>query len=212
MIYSWEKIASQEDLYTKADFQKASLRLVEEQILYQSNAKQKFDYDLISKFETEFIQVFDFLGCKVDHNRQSNYIAIIPMHAKVGKIPLMHTLLSLVLRKLYAHHMKMGNLNSGIAGVSLKELEMAFNESTGRELKMKPQSDFLRLLDVMKRWGIARAVKVTDANETSWFVEILPGILSLINEQSLSMIKAHAEINYQPASELDSHDNSTHYE
>ena len=54
MIWNWEKLVGQEDLFTKADFQKASLRLVEEQILYQSNARQKFDYDLISKFETEF--------------------------------------------------------------------------------------------------------------------------------------------------------------
>ena len=212
MIWNWEKLVGQEDLFTKADFQKASLRLVEEQILYQSNARQKFDYDLISKFETEFIQVFDFLGCKLDHNRQSRYVAIIPMHAKVGKIPLMHTLLSLVLRKLYAHHMKMGNLNSGVAGVSLEELEMAFNESTGRELKMKPQSDLLRLLDVMKRWGIARSVKVTDANEVTWYVEILPGILSLIGEQSLAMIKAHAESNYQPNDESDSQTDLNNHE
>lgn len=107
------------------------------------------------------------------------------MQPDTSKIPLMHTLLALVLRKLYDHHMNRGSLNAGIAGIGLSELEIAFNESTGRELPMKPQSELIGLLDAMKRWGIARPIKTENLGDATWYVEILPGIQSLINERSI---------------------------
>lgn len=198
MPVNWKRIAEQQALYSISDFQKAAMRLIVEQVLYQANSRQRLDYDLISAYENEFAEVLDLVGCKLDHNSQERYIAAVPTQPESSKISLMHTLLALVLRKLYDHHMNRGSLNAGIAGISLSELETAFNESTGRELPMRPQSELISMLDAMKRWGIARPVKTENVGETTWYVEILPGIQSLINERSLAMLKAHAETLYEP--------------
>lgn len=200
MAVNWTRISEQQGAYTVSDFQKAALRLVVDQVLYQANPKQRSDYDLIAAYEKEFSEVLDLLGCRLDHNRQERYIATVPTQPEVSKIPLMHTLLALVLRKLYDHHMNRGSLNAGIAGVGLSELEVAFNESTGRELPMKPQAELMGMLDAMKRWGIARPAKADNLGEVTWYVEVLPGIQSLINERSLAMLKAHAEVLYEPGS------------
>lgn len=198
MPVNWKRIAEQQETYTIGDFQRAALRLVVDQVLYQANSRQRSDYDLIAAYERDFAEVLDLLGCKLDHNTQERYVAAVPTQPEVSKIPLMHTLLALVLRKLYDHHMNRGSLNAGIAGVGLSELETAFKESTGRELPMKPQTELINMLDAMKRWGIARPMKADNLGEVTWYVEILPGIQSLINERSLAMLKAHAEVLYEP--------------
>ncbi|SIT13249.1 protein of unknown function [Thalassolituus maritimus] len=198
MSVNWNRIAERQETFTVKDFQRAALRLIVDQVLYQSNAKQRVDYDLIAAYEKEFTEVLDLLGCNLDHNARERYVAAVPTQPDVSKIPLMHTLLALVLRKLYDHHMNRGSLNIGIAGISLSELETAFKESTGRDLPMKPQADLMVMLEAMKRWGIARPVKADNVGEVTWYVEILPGIQSLINERSLAMLKAHAEVLYEP--------------
>ncbi len=198
MPVNWKRLADQNKTYTISDFQKAAARLMADQVLYQANLKQRFDYDLIASHEKEFAEAFDLFGCKLDHNAHQRYVAAIPTLSDVSKIPLMYTLMALVLRKLYDHHMNSGSLNAGVAGVGLPELETAFKESTGRDLPMKPQSELMELLNAMKRWGIARAKKTDGIEEVSWYVEILPGIQSLISERSLAMLKAHAEVLYEP--------------
>jgi len=207
MPVSWKRIAEQQEIYTIGDFQRAALRLVTEQILYQVNPKQRSDYDLVAAYENEYSEALDLFGCKLDHNIQERYVAAVPTQQEVSKIPLMHTLLALVLRKLYDHHMNRGVLNAGIAGVSIAELETAFRESTGRDLPMKPQSELMTMLDAMKRWGIARPMKTENLGEVTWYVEILPGIQSLINERSLAMLKAHTEALFEPESALEENRN-----
>lgn len=200
MPVSWKRIAEQQETYSIGDFQRAALRMVTEQILYQANPKQRSDYDLVAAYENEFAEALDLFGCKLDHNIQERYVAAVPTQPEVAKIPLMHTLLALVLRKLYDHHMNRGSLNAGIAGIGIAELETAFKESTGRDLPMKPQTELMNMLDAMKRWGMARPMKADNLGEVTWYVEILPGIQSLINERSLAVLKAHAEVLYEPDS------------
>jgi len=197
MPINWNRLADQHETYTAADFQRAAMRLITEQVLYQANNKQRSDYDLVAAYENEFGEAIGLFGCKLDHNSRERYVASVPTQP-VGRIPLLHTLLALVLRKLYDHHMNRGSLSGGIAGVGLPELETAYKESTGRELPMRPQSDLQGLLEAMRRWGIARLVKFdAGGGEPDWNVEILPGIQSLISERSLANLKAHAEQLYE---------------
>lgn len=200
MAVNWKRLAEQHQMYTESDFQKVAMRLITEQILYQSNPMQRTAYDLVAKFENEFAEVLELIGCRLDVNPQARYVATVPLLPETSKVPLMHTLLALVLRKLYDHHIHRGTLQAGVAGVGLPELETAFSESTGRELPMKPHSELLNIMDAMKRWGIARAVKSEGAEESTWVIEILPGIQSLINERTIAMLKAHAETLYMPES------------
>ncbi|MBK1851575.1 DUF4194 domain-containing protein [Marinobacter sp. 1-4A] len=203
MPISWKRIAEQDEAHTVRDFQKAAKRLIVDQVLYQANPKQRADYDLVAAHESAFAEALDLFGCMLDLNVQERYAAAVPTVTEVSKIPLMHTLLALVLRKLYDHHMNSGSLHAGIAGVSLPELEAAFQESTGRELPMKPQSELQGMMDAMKRWGIARLVRTENLGDSAWFAEILPGIQSLINERTLAMLKSHAEFLYEPEGWVD---------
>ncbi|MCU7829593.1 MAG: DUF4194 domain-containing protein [Candidatus Thiodiazotropha sp. (ex Myrtea sp. 'scaly one' KF741663)] len=197
MPVNWDRIADKQEAYGVGDFQKAAHRLITEQILYQANSKQRTAYDLVVAYVNEFTEALDLFGCRLDHNPYARYVAAVPTQPDVSKISLMHTLLALVLRKLYDQHMNRGTLSAGIAAVSIAELETAFKESTGRDLPMKPQTELIGLLDAMKRWGIARPEKTDNLGETTWYVEILPGIQSLITERSLAMLKAHAETLYE---------------
>lgn len=203
MPVSWKRIAEQNEAHTVRDFQRAAQRLIVDQVLYQSNSKQRSDYDLVAAHESAFAEALDLFGCILDLNVQQRYVAAVPTVTEVSKIPLMHTLLALVLRKLYDYQMNRGMLNAGVAGVTLSELETAFQESTGRELPMKPQSELQGVMDAMKRWGIARLVRTENQAEATWFVEILPGIQSLINERALAMLKSHAESLYEPDGLID---------
>lgn len=198
MPINWKRIAEQDGAHSVRDFQKAAQRLIVDQVLYQANPKQRADYDLVVAYEGAFAEALDLFGCMLDLNVQERYAAVVPTITEVSKIPLMHTLLALVLRKLYDHHMNSGSLHAGIAGISLPELEAAFQESTGRELPMKPQSELIGVMDAMKRWGIGRLVRTENLGEATWFVEILPGIQSLINERTLAILKSHAELLYEP--------------
>ena len=198
MPINWKRIAEQDGAHSVRDFQKAAQRLIIDQVLYQANPKQRADYDLVVAYEGAFAEALDLFGCMLDLNVQERYAAVVPTITEVSKIPLMHTLLALVLRKLYDHHMNSGSLHAGIAGISLPELEAAFQESTGRELPMKPQSELIGVMDAMKRWGIGRLVRTENLGEATWFVEILPGIQSLINERTLAILKSHAELLYEP--------------
>jgi hypothetical protein len=131
MPVSWKRIVEQQQTYAETDFQSAAMRLINEQVLYQSIPRQRIAYDLISQYVNEFSEALDLFGCVLDHNEQGRYFAAIPKQADAGKIPLMHTLLALVLRQLYDYHMNKGSLNAGVAGVSISELETAFNGQEG---------------------------------------------------------------------------------
>lgn len=198
MPTSWKRIVENQEIYSIKDFQKAASSLIAEQILYQADSKQRAGYDIVSNYEREFVELLDLFGYTLDHNIQERYVAVISIQKVVNKISITHTLLALVLRKLYDHHMKQGVLNSGVAGISLNELEVAFKESTRRELPMKPNSILKGLLTDMKRWGIARFKKSENLEKASYYVEILPGIQSVVNEKSLAIIKAYAETKYEP--------------
>ncbi|MCY7296234.1 DUF4194 domain-containing protein [Alteromonas sp. a30] len=198
MSSRWTKLAESQEIYAVQDFQKAAMRLLNEQVLYQGNSNQRKDFDLIAQYEADFTQALDMFGCRLEINRNEQYVAAIPTIPETSKITLKETLLVLVLRKLYDQHMERGTLHQGIAGVSLIELETAYKTSTNRELPMKPQSELLGLFDVMKRWGVAKAIKQLNGDETDWYIQVLPGIQSIMNENAIASLKAHAEMQYEP--------------
>lgn len=193
MPISWKRIVESQKAYGESDFQRAAMRLVTEQILYQSNMRQRSDHDLVVAYEKEFAEALELLGCKLDVNPNYRYVAATPTQVEASKFTLNQTLLALVLASLYDHHMRSGTLRKGVAEVSIPELEAAFKESTRRDLPMRPQSELFDLLDVAKRWGIARAARSDEAEGAEWYVEILPGVTSLVTQNWIASLKAHAE-------------------
>ncbi|MEQ8512225.1 DUF4194 domain-containing protein [Algiphilus sp.] len=200
MPKTWNLLVEGQTQYREVDFQRAAMRLFNEQVLYQSNPQQRTDYDLVVRYLREFQEALWLFGCVLDHNEAARYVAAVPKIPEGHKIGLKQSLLALVLAQLYDHHMGRGTLDKGVAGVSMSELAAAYKAATQRDLSLKPQNEIMGLLDDMKRWGIARAAKTEEFGEPTWYVEILPGIQSLINQASLARLKAHAEALFEPDS------------
>ncbi|GAA3923819.1 DUF4194 domain-containing protein [Litoribacillus peritrichatus] len=198
MNVSWKRLAELDKYCDESDFQRAALRLMNEQVLYQSNPKQRSAYDLVSRYENEYSKALDLFGCRLDHNTSFQYVACVPRYPEMTKMTLDQTLLVLVLRKIYDHHMQTGTLDKGIASVTIHELEMAYSESTQRELQIKPITRLDNLFQTMRRWGLARMVRNEDSVENPWIIQVLPAIQSLVNEQSLAILKAHAAQQFEP--------------
>ena len=195
MPLNWTKLAAQDERLLEDDFQRAAMRLMNEQILYESNAPQRTAYRLIVRFLDAFEEAFSLFGCRLDHNEHARYIAAVPVVEDAQRIGIKQTLMILVLAQLYDYHMSRGTLDKGIAGIDMGELATAYKASTGRDLVLKPQTEVMALLEDMKRWGVARATRTEAFGEATWGVEILPGIQSLVTERSLAKLKAHAQVN-----------------
>lgn len=63
MPVNWKRIVEHQQTYSIEDFQRAALRLLNEQILYQVNPKQRSDYDLIATYENEFAEASAIVIC-----------------------------------------------------------------------------------------------------------------------------------------------------
>jgi hypothetical protein len=198
MPISWERTAEKSGIYSISDFQRATSRLVYEQVLYHSDNRQRRDYELVVSNEREFVEALNLLGLKLEVNPTERYVACVPTFPQTGNINVNEALLALVLRKLYHQNMMMGGLDKGVAGISLPELEVAYEEATGRKLVLSPRSEFESMFAAMKRWGIARLRKTDKNDHQPLSVEILPGIQSVLNESAIAMLKVSAQVQFEP--------------
>ena len=192
MPLSWKPFVEKQDkpIYSEQHFQKAAMQLITEQVIYQSNRKQKSTYDLINLYRKQFDESVKLFGCELKHNEAFRYYAAVPLFSELSRVSLPDTLMALVLRKIYDRKMHKGVVHKGIAEVSINELEVDYLDSTNRELVLQPRTILDQQFKSMKRWGIARMVKGEDDVD---FVQILPGIATMINEATLSNLKTHAE-------------------
>lgn len=195
MSQYWDSIAERTvGQHTPEEFEAAAYRLVVEQVLYYADRHSRTAYWMVDRYEREFRQALAPLGVNVYVNRQLRYACAIPEHAKAGTASIAQTLLALVLRMIYDESARIGQLNEdGEVVCDLVELEVKYREMSGRDLPSKGKLD--ALLEVMKRWGIARVSQKleSDSDEGSltsqpYVVIIRPAITDLLGETALQRL------------------------
>ena len=189
----WESVADKtQRIATPEQFEAAAYRLVTEQVLYAADIRSRVAYGLIDQFEREFRTVLVPLGVLVKVNRQLRYAYALPTHAKVSAASTEHTLLALVLRKIYDESAQAGQFNDdGEVLCDLIELEEKFRLATRRELPAGGRLE--EAMRTMKRWGIAKSSKEEDAPDPDaanqpYVVVIRPAIADLLGESPLQRL------------------------
>ncbi len=195
MSQYWDSVANRTmGQHTAEEFEATAYRLVAEQVLYYADRHSRTAYWMVERYERDFRQALDPLGISVQVNRQLRYAFAVPQHAKVGTASIAQTILALVLRMIYDESARIGQLNDdGEVICDLVELEEKYRQMSGRELPSKGKLD--ALLEVMKRWGIARVSQelTSDGSDGSsatqpYVVIIRPAIADLLGETALQRL------------------------
>lgn len=158
----WDTLAARsQGLYVAAEFELASYRLVNEQVLYHADRHSRNAYHLIEGYERDIRTALRPLGVDVQVNRELRYAYAVPLHGKSGTASTNQTLFALVLRNIYDEAARNADTNDdGEVVCDLVELEEKFRLMTGRTLPGK--SELRDLLRTARRWGIARVVGGAD--------------------------------------------------
>lgn len=158
----WDTLAARsQGLYLPAEFELASYRLVNEQVLYHADRHSRNAYHLIEGYERDIRTALRPLGVDVQVNRELRYAYAVPLHGKSGTASTNQTLFALVLRNIYDEAARNAETNDdGEVVCDLVELEEKYRMMTGRTLPGK--SELRDILRTARRWGIARVVGGAD--------------------------------------------------
>lgn len=216
MSQYWESLASRTDgQHTAEELEVAAYRLTAEQVLYYADRHSRTAYWMIERYEREFRQALAPIGVDVQVNRQLRYVFAVPKHAKAGSASVAQTVFALVLRAIYEEAASTGQLSEdGEVTCDLVELDEKYRLLSGKEFPTKGKLD--ALMEVMKRWGIARKSSEQshdDMDDISggqpYAVIIRPAIADLLGEIALTRLAQFgtaAETNVDEAESNDSNE------
>lgn len=199
----WESAAEKtHGIATAEQFETAAYRLVTEQVLYAADLRSRVAYGLVEQFERDFRMVLDPLGVMVKVNRQLRYAYALPTHEKVSVATTEHTLLALMLRKIYDESAQAGQFNDeGEVLCDLIELEEKFRLATQRDLPTGGRLE--EAMRTMKRWGIAKISREDNPTEVDvadqpYVVVIRPAIADLLGEAALQRLALFSDAKVEP--------------
>lgn len=192
MPLNWEDFPiRKDDPYEPQDFRNAAYQLLSSQILYETTTGQGASYRLIDRYRDAFREAFDLFGVALKFDSDYRYIAAIPNAEKQLAMPKSDALLLLVLRKGYHEQALQGNLDAGVAVLSIEELRELHRAETSRELP-KEVGDLKDILGRMRAFGVARLPPTESGSEQPFDIAILPGITALVSEVALGRLTEYA--------------------
>lgn len=192
MPLNWEDFPiRKDDPYEPQDFRNAAYQLLSSQILYETTTGQGASYRLIDRYRDAFREAFDLFGIALKFDSDYRYIAAIPNAEKQLAMPKSDALLLLVLRKGYHEQALQGNLDAGVAVLSIEELRELHRAETSRELP-KEVGDLKDILSRMRAFGVARLPPTESGSEQPFDIAILPGITALVSEVALGRLTEYA--------------------
>jgi hypothetical protein len=192
MPLNWEDFPiRKDDPYEPQDFRNAAYQLLSSQILYETTAGQGGSYRLIDRYRDAFREAFDLFGIALKFDSDYRYIAAIPSADKQLAMPKLDALLLLVLRKGYHEQAIQGNLDAGVAMLSIEELRELYRAETTRELP-KEVGELKDILGRMRAFGVTRLPHTEPGSEQPFDIAILPGITALVSEVALGRLTEYA--------------------
>lgn len=184
----WDDLIRPGDGYEVTDFQNAAYQLMSQQILYEARNRQAPAYRLIVRHMAAFKDAFDLFGVAIHFDQPNRFVAAIPTLDKQSRLKTVDALLLLVLRKAFHEEAMRGALSKGSAVITIEALkDIHRRETAGRELPTD-QGALRDMLGRMKAFGVVRFAAPEPGSTQPFDVEILPGILALVNEGSLARI------------------------
>lgn len=201
MPRNWERYAQEDEIYrSEHDYQSAAYQLVTEQVLYESDRRQRTAYHVINRHRSAFKEAMALLGLELFFNDDYRYCAAVPRDVRMTPLPVQDTLLILVMRMMFHDRAVRGELDMGRAIVSIEDLMATYKGKTGRELPSSA-GELREALDSLRRCGLARAIEAEEGSEQPFDIAILPAIAELVNEAAASRLAGFLEASAAPAEE-----------
>lgn len=192
MPLNWEDFPiRKDDPYVPQDFRNAAYQLLSSQILYETTNGQGSAYRLIDRYRDAFREAFDLFGVALKFDSDYRYIAAIPNAEKQPAMPKSDALLLLVLRKGYHEQALQGNLDAGVAVLSIEELRELYRAETTRELP-REVGELKEIMGRMRAFGVTRLPPTESGSEQPFDIAILPGITALVSEMALGRLTEYA--------------------
>ena len=191
MPLNWEDVIREDDPYEVSDFRNAAYQLLTSQIIYETAHGQGTSYRLIDRYREHFREAFELIGLSLKFDSDYRYIAAIPTADKQPPMKLADALMLLVLRKAYHEHALRGNLEAGAATLSIEELHEIYRGETARELPTEVGA-LKDVLAPMKSFGVLKMPQADSSSEQPFDITILPGIVALVSEGTLSRLADYA--------------------
>ena len=191
MPLNWEEVIRENDPYEISDFRNAAYQLLTSQIIYENAHGQGMSYRLIDRYREPFRETFDLMGLSLKFDSDYRYIAAIPTADKQPSMKLADALMLLVLRKAYHEQALRGNLDAGSAVLSIEELHEIYRVETTRELPTEVGA-LKEGLAPMKAFGVIKITQADSGSDQPFDITILPGIVALVSEGTLSRLADYA--------------------
>lgn len=183
----WDELAKRDGTYEAAYFKNAAYHLMTSQVIYENVHGHGSTYRLITRYQDAFRAAFDLFGVSLIVDRNFHFIAAIPMADRQNPMRKSEALLLLVLRQAYHEHFLRGNVDQGIAAITIDELLQIHKDATGRELP----SEIGELREALAPMRACGAVRLQDSEGESlqpFDINILPGITALVSVASIGRL------------------------
>lgn len=201
----WDELAERDKAYEAAHFKNAAYHLMTSQILYESTHGHGTSYRLISRYPDAYRAAFELFGVSLVFDRNFHYIAAIPMAERQTHMRKNEALLLLVLRKAYHEHFLRGNVDQGIAVITIDELQQIYKDAIGRELPVEI-GELREVLAPMRSCGAIRLHESDGSSVQPFDISILPGIASLVSVDTISRLAEFKASGSSPEPETDDTD------
>ena len=192
MPLNWDEFPiRKDDPYEPKDFQNAAYQLLSSQILYETTNGHGTSYRLIDRYRDAFREAFMLFGIELKFDPNFRYIAAIPTAEKQQPMSKADALLLLVLRKGHHEQALQGNLDAGVAVLTIEELRELYRAETTRELP-KEVGELKDILGRMRAFGVVRLPAAEPGSDQPFDIAILPGISALVSEVALGRLTEYA--------------------
>lgn len=206
MAFNWEsQVQRANGDYIVTDFQQAAYQLVTEQVLYESNHSQRTSFRVIKAFEGAYREFAMLMGLLLEVSPANRYVAVVPVSTRTTPLTKLQTLFLLALRQVFHNRMMAGDEAGSYPIVSITEIETACKAHFGLDL-VASKGEWRDLLDLAKRFGMARRADADELSEQPFAFEILPAIEFLLSAATLS--RAGAEFRSVTDTACDDEDES----
>lgn len=201
MPKNWERCAQDDEIYrSERDYQSAAYQLVTEQVLYETDLRQRTAYHVINRHRGAFKEAVALLGLELFFNDDYRYCAAVPREVRMTPLSVQDTLLVLVMRLMFHDRAVRGELDMGRAIVSIEDLLTTYKGKTGRELPSRA-GELRAAIDGLRRCGLARAIDAEEGSEQPFDIAILPAIAELVNEAAASRLTGFLDASTATAEE-----------
>jgi len=186
MLNDMKKVLDRNPSASELELKSVANKLMTKQFIYRFDSSDRDVFYLLKEYLPYFTSLFDALGYKMVVDDDYGYAGLIP-ELNYRKMKLEETLFLLVARLVYEEDMKNMKSDNDVVYISYEAFLLRYETLTKRS-RPERNSGFKASMAVLSRFGVIK-LKDLRGQDGDSMVEIYPGIMALINKDTLAQIK-----------------------